>query len=121
MATHLVFVYGTLKHGKYNHYLLEDSECLGEYFTSKDYTLIMSNLPYLIKRKGHGCLGEVYKINSRILSSLDKLEHHPEWYERKEIEVIPLDGSEKLKVWAYVHPDIFKKGILKDYAIIRSY
>lgn len=75
-----VFVYGTLKRGFHNHGLLETSEYIGE--DAIKGTLIDFGLPGLIP--GSGIVkGEVYDVNVETLTLLDRLEGHPNFYERK--------------------------------------
>lgn len=98
----LVFVYGTLKTNQPNHYLLEDSEkgsakliCHGK--TSESYPLIIAtryNSPFVLKAPGigHQINGEIYSIDEQMLQTLDKLENHPNLFERQEAQITKDDG-----------------------------
>jgi gamma-glutamylaminecyclotransferase len=106
-SLHTVAVYGTLKWGKSNHdhYLL-DSHTLGGGVTNDPYPLIVDGLPYLIDRKGSGfnVEVEVYRVDDDTLDSLDALEGHPHWYQRKQIR-IRLDKGGVVTAWCYLIPD----------------
>lgn len=101
-----VAVYGTLKKGHGNHRLLTNSYCLGEGFTSEPYPLVIDGLPYVIDRAGKGkrvCV-EIYRVDSATLARLDSLEGHPEWYQRKQIQVQLYKGG-TVSAWVYMIPD----------------
>lgn len=82
-----IFVYGTLKKGRYNHYILEESELIGEYVTPPIYTLYDGVFP-VVERGGEGKIkGELYRItNNKVLEALFRLEGFtgdttiPSWY-----------------------------------------
>lgn len=78
-----VFVYGTLKKGGHNHYLLSDCIPLGEGVTSTSMTLLdLGAFPGVdISRETSQIQGEVYKVSS--LKDLDRLEGYPRFYNRK--------------------------------------
>lgn len=87
----IVFVYGTLKEGKYNHHFLDGAEPLGEARTTKDYSLQIDSLPFMQKVPGKGVVGELYRIDDAILERLDYLEGHPRFYTR--CPIILQDGG----------------------------
>ncbi len=86
-----IFVYGTLKQGFHNHYLLEDAEFICEATTKEKYPMVNTEeyFPYLLNKKGigHNIQGEVYRIDDAILAVLDVLEGYPEHYIREHIKV----------------------------------
>lgn len=102
LEDNLVAVYGTLKKGysNYNHYLTS-SKYVGKGETKEKYPLVISGLPYLIedKGKGHNVEVDVFKVSSGVLGHLDRLEGHPNWYRRKQID-IEMKGK-VLKCWIY--------------------
>ena len=105
-SLHSVAVYGTLKKGHGNHRLLKDSYCLGEGFTSEPYPLVVDGLPYVIDRAGKGkrvCV-EIYRVHLDTLARLDSLEGHPDWYQRKQIQVQLYKGG-TVSAWVYMIPD----------------
>jgi len=114
---HAIFVYGTLKNGFYFHdeYLGgEKSAFVGPATTGSEFTLYIDSLPHLIREiSDKGVRGEVYEIDDKVLSALDKLEGHPNLYRREMIEVY-IENDKKLTVWAYLRPRTFKG---KEYAI----
>jgi len=87
-----VFVYGTLKQGFHNHYLLENAEFVCEVTTKEKYPMVNTEeyFPYLldVSGVGHNIKGEVYRIDNVILAMLDVLEGYPEHYTRKTIKVL---------------------------------
>eukprot|EP00922_Rhytidocystis_sp_ex-Travisia-forbesii_P024581 GHVS01036091.1.p1 GENE.GHVS01036091.1~~GHVS01036091.1.p1 ORF type:complete len:262 (-),score=42.74 GHVS01036091.1:452-1237(-) len=94
-AYHYVFVYGTLKRGFRNHYNMQNSEiqyaCSG--VTMHKLPLYMDpeqrNRPCLANMKGvgHNVRGEVYRVSTEQLKSLDEFERVPTHYHR---ELLPL-------------------------------
>lgn len=103
LEDNLVAVYGTLKKGysNYNHYLTS-SKHLGKGETKDKYPLLISGLPYLIedKGKGHNVEVDVFKVSGTVMASLDRLEGHPNWYRRKQVE-IKMKDSKVLLCWIY--------------------
>ncbi|KAI4490455.1 hypothetical protein M0804_003399 [Polistes exclamans] len=91
---HRIFVYGTLKRGEPNHKLIQDktngyAKFLGIAKTTSSYPLIIAtkyNIPFLLKKPGVG----------HMLTKLDELEEHPNFYERTEEDVFMAPES-KLK------------------------
>lgn len=82
-----VFVYGTLKKGHGNHRLLRHAEFLGRAYVEGPWKLtnlgafpavVHSDVPARV-------FGEVFLINTEILSSLDMLEGYPHFYTRTKI------------------------------------
>jgi len=99
--SYLVFVYGTLKRGFWNNYLLEDAEFLGEGTTLEKFKLFTVGFPYAVPDKsGLPLRGEVYRVCKGTLKRLDRLEGYPSHYRRKEVEV-RLDSGEVIKAIIY--------------------
>lgn len=117
----IIFTYGTLRKGRNNHGFLKGCKYLGEAYTSTEYSLIVSGLPYLVERPGDGCLGELYEVDQKSLKYIDRLEGHPDFYERKPITVYTIDDNQEVNCEAYIHPDIFNKSMVKNYTIVRSF
>lgn len=99
----MVFVYGTLKSGHYNHRcisidasnkrIFDDAYVLGEMFDLGAFPAITKgNKPIF---------GEVWDVSPETLKRLDHLEGHPDHYIRVKV---PLLGDAKETVWAYVMP-----------------
>lgn len=112
-----VFVYGTLRKGFGNHFLLKNSKFIGEAITKEKYSLYASGIPYVVKVPKTHIKGEVYKVDSETLKSLDQLEGHPNFYKREEIDV--LVNNSPIKAWIYFYPypkgEFIPSGDYKDY------
>ncbi|CAI9090898.1 OLC1v1025778C1 [Oldenlandia corymbosa var. corymbosa] len=101
--TRLIFTYGTLKRGFFNHKLMEelfstrDASFVGEYTTVESFPLVVGpfGIPFLINLKGlgHRVSGELYAVSGRGLARLDELEGITTGhYERLPVEVVDCDG-----------------------------
>ena len=90
-----VFVYGTLRKGYNNHYLLKTSRYLCD-TTTKGYKKDMGGIPAVDIRQEGIVEGEVYEIDDETLKKLDLLEGHPTFYERKEVTL-----ENGMVVWIY--------------------
>jgi gamma-glutamylcyclotransferase (GGCT)/AIG2-like uncharacterized protein YtfP len=101
---HLVFVYGTLRQGQCNHrYFLGRSKFLGMVKTKKRYALYGHGIPVLSRAASVSqVIGEVYEVDDATLLNLDRLEGHPDMYEREQAEVVLEDGTE-LTAWIYFY------------------
>lgn len=102
LEDNLVAVYGTLKKGYSNYYsFLTGSKYVAKGTTKNKYPLIVSGLPYLIEDigKGHNVEVDIFKVSDSKLKDLDRLEGHPIWYCRKQIEVVV--GKKTLTCWIY--------------------
>ncbi|KAL5010427.1 hypothetical protein ScPMuIL_012732 [Solemya velum] len=98
----LIFTYGTLKRGQPNHSLIEKSEgsklFIGVAKTCLKFPLIIAtkyHIPFLLyePNKGENVIGEIYKVDDVTLASLDKLENHPNLYERTLLDVDILENN----------------------------
>ena len=107
---HKVFVYGTLKSGKSNHYFLANAKFLGKARVGRNFKLYVSGLPYLVEESGDGAVGEVYEVDNEGLMSLDRLEGHPNFYFRKPVKVKYEDNTEE-EALVYLHPGGFRDNI----------
>ena len=85
----LVAVYGTLKRGFGNNYLLRGSSYIGKGETKNRYPMVASGIPYVIDNegKGHNIDIELYAVSDTTLAELDSLEGHPTWYRRPMYEL----------------------------------
>lgn len=85
----LVGVYGSLRKGLYNHYMLRDSRhVLTDRVQGELYD--MGAFPGLsvTDRIGADAVVEVYAVDAETLDRLDRLERHPVWYERQNTKTI---------------------------------
>lgn len=87
-----IFVYGTLKKGNPNHFLLRSSEFAGSTKSADKYVMLdLGRFPGVMKQENVPGLpasqikGEVYNITERTLGELDTYEG--EWYFREEIQL----------------------------------
>ncbi len=99
----LLFVYGTLRRGCSNHWMLEGSRLVGV-GRVYGYTLVVQGIPYAI-RAPNSCsvVGEVYQVNLDTLGAVDELEGHPEYYRRVRVPVELEDGG-RLEAYMYEWP-----------------
>lgn len=70
-----LFVYGTLKRDRGNHYKMKSAEFLGEAYI-QGYQL--HQCPAITPKEGGLVYGEVYEIDEALLKSLDSFEGHNE-------------------------------------------
>lgn len=102
LEDNLVAVYGTLKKGYSNYYsYLTSAKYVAKGKTKEKYPLIISGLPYLIEDigKGHNVEVDVFKVSDSKLKDLDLLEGHPNWYRRKQVDIVV--GKKTLSCWIY--------------------
>jgi gamma-glutamylaminecyclotransferase len=98
---HMVFVYGTLRKGLWNHSLLGTSKFIGMAKTKERYALYSNGVPFLSRAGSISQVtGEVYSVDGTTLLNLDRLEGHPDAYKREQAEVILQDGTEII-AWIY--------------------
>lgn len=110
MRNQRLYVYGTLKTGQYFYprYLEGQSDFLGPATASKEFSLYVAPLPYLIKEPTDVAVkGELFMIDVDTLARIDALEAHPTVYKRELIDVHDESG-EKVLAWAYLFPTHFK-------------
>ena len=108
-----VFVYGTLRKGGHYHHLLEDSTFLingfvpGEMYSLGAYPAVVISDDCSLK-----VYGEVFSVTEDVLSKLDKLEGHPEFYLRI-MQKIEIENGRPVNAWIYVISEDEIKGDLK--------
>ena len=113
LKRHTIAVYGTLKHGYSNYYAyLRDAIYVDAGETVDKYPLVIEGLPYMVNKKGLGQNVEVdvFMISDEELERIDRLESHPNWYKREEVDVQTIDGD-IVKAWIYFNPttDLYNK------------
>jgi gamma-glutamylaminecyclotransferase len=85
---HLVFVYGSLRRGEYNHGLLVRARFIEEARTPPCFELVdLGAFPAMIEGGAVAVIGEVYTVNPSTLRRLDELEGHPHLYQRCRIRL----------------------------------
>ena len=95
-----VFVYGTLKKGFSNHYILSTSKLVGEATTCSTYAMIGTGMPFpyvlgirSAELGGLNITGEVYEVDASTLQRLDVLEGVPHHYKKQQVLVKIVNGS----------------------------
>lgn len=110
---HLVWVYGTLKKGFFNHIATGLSgptvRFVGPAATVQRLpllTLTCYNVPFLLDAPGNGVRvhGEVYDVDAAMLTKLDKLEGHPKFYTRRPLSV-RIEGGRQIEAHGYLMPE----------------
>jgi gamma-glutamylcyclotransferase (GGCT)/AIG2-like uncharacterized protein YtfP len=80
----LVFVYGSLRRGGFNHHYLHAAAYLGEHVSAAAYTMFdLGTYPGVVATGATRIKGEVYAIDTLILEHLDVLEDYPCSYGRR--------------------------------------
>lgn len=112
-----IFCYGTLKKGHGNHDALLGSKFIGEYWTAPKFTMLhLGGFPGVVKAGNTAIAGEVYEVDDDTLSGLDSLESHPDFYERKTINV---DGVGSVEIyllpigWLDACQNVIEEGVWK--------
>lgn len=102
-----VFVYGTLKRGYRNNFLLEDSKFVGDGETVAECRLFDVGFPILRRKSDDHFLhnapvvGEVYECSDATIEQLDRLESEGRMYDRR-VKLIKLVDGRVVKASAYV-------------------
>jgi len=105
-----LFTYGTLMKGYSNHYPLKRAEWVGSAKTLEKYSLYESGIPFVFKGEAVSHIyGELYRVDELTLKIIDRLEGHPEWYRREEIQIVT-DSGNNVTAWLYFYPE--KRGKL---------
>lgn len=93
-----VFVYGTLRQGEVNAYLLEGARFLGEHKTLPKYQMYdLGAYPGLVSGGSTAIIGEVYEVDRNQFARLDQLEAYPQLYDR---QLIPTQWG---MAWVYLY------------------
>ncbi|VDN28686.1 unnamed protein product [Gongylonema pulchrum] len=118
----LVFVYGTLKRGEPNAYIMTNPATGSQKFigcgrTVNAYPMVIAsryNIPFCLEKPGIGrqVTGEVYEVDEQKLKALDELEEHPTFYKRQ-LQQIEMDHNETVTAWIYLLPK-WKANSLED-------
>lgn len=106
-----VAVYGTLRAGRGNHYLLRDATYVRHDRTVEPFTMRAAGFPVIARNDEAPApiTVELYDVATQEeLDDLDRLEGHPRWYCR---ELVQVQGGGE--AWIYVMPNI-----LKDWALV---
>lgn len=114
-----IFVYGTLKEGFGNHYLLSKAIKVSKAETVRKYGMYQSGIPFVIKDEESTTIkGEVYLVDQTTFKNIDRLEGHPSCYKREKVKV-KLDNDRRATAWIYFYPYSMGRkitnGIYKNY------
>jgi len=124
----LVFVYGTLMDGLHNNYILKNggANLISKAMTQHSFVMFASSyngIPFVADvptdcdpstpgitwlENATNINGEVWSCNDETLAMLDRLEGHPKWYKREEINTYTNAHHwafrEEIKAWCYLMP-----------------
>lgn len=106
--TQLIFVYGSLKIGFGSHALLErynadfmhEGMTLNAAFSMKS----LGRFPGVFRNGDEAIWGEVYKVTDKGLDACDRLEGHPHFYRRHEVDIVT-DQGHVVTAWMYLLPN----------------
>jgi gamma-glutamylcyclotransferase (GGCT)/AIG2-like uncharacterized protein YtfP len=114
-----LFVYGSLRRGFPNHFLLEKSIYIGTYSTVDKYYMIgqvSKSFPYVLAetefegQPSAHIIGELYDIDADVLKNLDDLEGHPDFYTRRLVRATDELGNNIYSAYVYIleNPEIIR-------------
>jgi len=109
-----VFVYGTLRKGQYNHYLLDKARFIKDTRVDGFQMFSRGFFPFLYEGEG-SIVAELYEINQRIFFSLDLLEGYPHHYQRKIVSDV--NGDE---AWIYYFENRMNERYMSNGSYIES-
>ena len=101
-----VFVYGTLKKGHFNSYLLDGSEYIADGVINNAVLIDLGGFPGLALGYGteentvHGEIYEIYR--PRTLDMLDLLESEGRLYKRVNMSVNVIGNQQPILCWVYI-------------------
>ncbi len=103
-----VFVYGTLKIGRGNHFFLNNAPYMGDDIV--DFQMYNLGAFPMIRGDVEGeSYGEIYEVDEVVLQALDRLEGHPHFYQR-----ILVETRKGKEVWLYVASETYKEQCVKE-------
>lgn len=108
MTDHIVFVYGTLRRGEGNSYLLKGSKFIGPAVTAgRGYSMTRhGTIPFVADGGNCQVLGELWSVNDETFARLDRLESHPRLYRRRRrwfwTQHPAKSGQTRYRGWVYV-------------------
>lgn len=110
-TAHKVFVYGTLKRGHSNNYLLSQAKFIASGRTRRLFRLYNCGFPVLRPPSGHRdaanakVMGEVYEVSDETLRRLDLLESEGRMYHRiwVRVQIRKTPGGRGIGCMAYAY------------------
>jgi gamma-glutamylaminecyclotransferase len=110
---HLLFVYGTLKQGFFNHHINEGRRVPGTYATVERHGLYLIGarfVPWMVSLEhpdepGEHVQGELYEVDDAALARMDVLERvsEPGWYRRVDLLVRSVEDAQAPPVACQVY------------------
>lgn len=99
----LIFVYGTLKRGFGNNRIIADQNYLGlgETVASTFQMYSLGGFPGVV-RGSKTIRGELFEVDEEAFARCDRLEGHPYFYRREQVEVTGINGVVQL-AWIYIY------------------
>ncbi len=121
----LVFIYGTLRKGYWNHVYVENADALGFAKTiESDFIMRAHSYPFVCRAKADNkqiatkITGELYAVSDYELKKLDVLEGYPRFYDREQI-LITTNAGENYTAWMYINNngsgDVVESGDYSDH------
>lgn len=103
-----LFVYGSLKKGFENEYILEKAKYISKAITVRKFAMYEANggeYPYLLKDKPLNHIeGELYKIARKdLLKKIDIFEGSPDYYTRESIEIKSRSFTNNKRAFTYFY------------------
>jgi gamma-glutamylaminecyclotransferase len=124
---HRIFVYGTLMSGLGNHGVLLNSAdhvqstFVGHAKTVKYFTMYSAGVPFVDPDlETSQIVGEVWDVSTPALARVDRLEGHPDWYFRLDIEVEILSSHEIVSASMYANRKFREFGLDAESKLIMS-
>ena len=98
----IIFVYGTLMRGEFNHHYMKDAYFLGEGTVPGFRKAQRNGLPVAVEDESDEIHGEYYRVGDRLLKRLDELEGEGVLYRRAEATIHTKGSFSTVKGMMYV-------------------
>ncbi len=92
----LMFVYGTLKKGYGNHFIMDGAKYLSEAYIVGWEMRDLGGFPAITKSDGGKVHGEMYIVSPQVLKRADKLEGYPSLFNREKVK-----SDKGFDAWVY--------------------
>ena len=112
---HLIFAYGTLKRDYGNSRVFSGGrgEFVASGVTEDKFVMTTGGFPRVYRptdalpawavSQAAPVRGDLWRADDEALASCDRIEGHPDWYKREEVDVW-IDGTIVVKAWLYIMP-----------------
>lgn len=110
---HLIFAYGTLKRDYGNSRVFTGrGEFVASGVTEEKFVMTTGGFPrvyrpapplpeWVVSQAGY-IIGDLWRANDEALEACDRIEGHPKWYRREEVDVWA--NGDIVKAWMYIMP-----------------